>query len=199
MRIVIATTNKGKLKEISAILKDICNQPIDFIDLIDAGLENFDYEETGKTFSENAAGKAVVVSQKTGLPAIADDSGLCVDALDGAPGIKSARWAGVLATDRDRNTALLSLLTDIPEKNRTAYFICAASLALPDGKYNVTEGTCHGLISSKPKGEHGFGYDPIFYIPEYERTLAELAPDTKNAISHRRKAFTLLSEYINRL
>ena len=198
MKIVIATTNAGKVREIAAILEEVCDPSTSFLGLIDAGLSDFDYKETGVTFAENAVGKAIAAAQAAGMPAIADDSGLCVDALEGAPGIRSARWAGDLANDSDRNRALLELMDGIPIEKRAARFVCAAALAIPDGTHAVAEGLCEGFISLNPRGQNGFGYDPIFYIKEYDRSMAELDLEIKNKISHRRKALCHLAELFNR-
>jgi XTP/dITP diphosphohydrolase len=203
MRIVAATTNRGKVKEIQAILaEDPHLAGIEVITLADAGIGDFDYEETSDTFAGNALGKALAAAQAANLPAIADDSGLCVDALGGEPGVRSARWAGESATDEVRNRRLLQRLEGVPEELRTARFVCAAVFALPNGKNAAAEGTCEGIITSESKGTDGFGYDPIFFVPKLGRTFAELSSEEKNRVSHRRVAladiaarlYALLSE-----
>lgn len=179
--IVVATGNPGKLQELQ-----------DHLQGIDCELrlkpEDLDVEETGDTFAENACLKASQVAIATGHWAIADDSGLEVDALDGAPGIYSARYGD---TDPQRIERLLGELGN--ELNRQGRFVCAVALALPDGSIaTVTEGVCAGEILHSPRGDRGFGYDPIFYVPEYQQTFAEMSPERKQAISHRGQAFQLL-------
>jgi XTP/dITP diphosphohydrolase len=144
--------------------------------------------ETGQTFAEIAAQKALAYAQAAGLPALADDSGLEVDALGGAPGIYTARYAGPDATDADRYQKLLAELQGTPMERRTARFRCAVAIALPNGTIEVTEGTCEGVIALEPRGEDGFGYDPVFYLPDLGLTMAQLPAATKNAISHRARA-----------
>jgi len=191
----VATTNAGKVREIVAILTEVPElSDIELLTLAEAGVPDFAYEETGATFAENAVGKAIAAATATGLPAIADDSGLCVDALGGAPGVHSARWAGEDATDDDRNAKLLEALEGVPESRRTARFVCAMAVALPSGKYRIAEGTCQGRISVSLKGASGFGYDPVFVVPALGRTLAELDANAKNAVSHRRAALMAVSE-----
>ena len=179
--IVVATGNPGKLQELQ-----------DHLQGIDCELrlkpEDLDVEETGDTFAENACLKASQVAIATGHWAIADDSGLEVDALDGAPGIYSARYGD---TDPQRIERLLGELGN--ELNRQGRFVCAVALARPDGSIaTVTEGVCAGEILHRPRGDCGFGYDPIFYVPEYQQTFAEMSPERKQAISHRGQAFQLL-------
>jgi len=179
--IVVATGNPGKLQELQ-----------DHLQGIDCELrlkpEDLDVEETGDTFAENACLKASQVAIATGHWAIADDSGLEVDALDGAPGIYSARYGD---TDPQRIERLLGELGN--ELNRQGRFVCAVALARPDGSIaTVTEGVCAGEILHRPRGDRGFGYDPIFYVPEYQQTFAEMSPERKQAISHRGQAFQLL-------
>lgn len=198
MQLVAATTNRGKAEEIGAILAAEPNLAgIQVVTLADAGLADFEYEETGQTFVENAVGKALAASKASGLPAIADDSGLCVDALGGEPGVRSARWAGESASDSDRNRLLLERLKDVPEIGRSARFVCAVGIAWPDGEYFSAEGTCLGRIASESKGTGGFGYDPIFFLPDIARTFAELAPEEKNKVSHRRRALTQAMAYLS--
>ncbi|OUC96231.1 XTP/dITP diphosphatase [Streptosporangium minutum] len=189
-RVVLATRNMGKIVELRRILAD-ASVPVEIV-----GLEEFpeigDVAETGLTFAANALLKAHAVAQASGLPAIADDSGLCVDALNGMPGIFSARWSGRHGDDRANLELLLAQVSDVPREHRGAHFTCAAALALPSGQERVAEGALHGLIIDAPRGTNGFGYDPIF-LPEGEsRTTAELSAQEKDAISHRGRAFRAL-------
>ncbi len=193
-RVVLATRNAGKIAELRRILAD-ASIPVEIV-----GLEEFpeigDVAETGLTFAENALLKAHAVAQQSGLPAIADDSGLCVDALNGMPGIFSARWSGRHGDDRANLDLLLAQVSDVPEGHRGAHFACAAALALPSGEERVTEGALHGVIIAAPRGSGGFGYDPIL-VPEGEtRTTAELSAAEKDAISHRGRAFRALAPII---
>jgi len=193
MKIVMATTNRGKVKELEAILtQDPAFATVEVLTLADAGIPDFDYEETADTFEGNAVGKAVAAAQAANLPAIADDSGLCVDALGGEPGVYSARWAGESATEADRNRLLLERLKDVPEEKRTARFVSVMAFSMPGSKIVSAEGTCEGIITSESKGHSGFGYDPVFYVPNLGRTFAELSPVEKNMVSHRRAAINNL-------
>jgi len=191
-RVVLATRNKHKIDELRAILAATGVE----VELL--GVAEFpdlpDVAETGVTFAENALLKAVDVASRTGLPAIADDSGLCVDVLGGAPGIFSARWAGKHGEDRANLELLLAQLADIADEHRQAHFACAAALALPDGTRVVREGRIDGTLLHAPRGANGFGYDPIFLPDGYERTTAEMPADEKNAISHRTRAFQALAQ-----
>ena len=194
MKIVMATTNRGKVKELEAILThDPAFADVEILTLADAGIPGFDYEETADTFEGNAVGKAVAAAQAANLPAVADDSGLCVDSLGGEPGVYSARWAGESATEAERNRLLLERLSGVPEADRTARFVCVMAIATPDGKLAAAEGTCDGIITSESKGNSGFGYDPVFYVPNLGRTFAELSPVEKNMVSHRRAAINNLA------
>ena len=152
--------------------------------------------ETGATFAENARLKAAALSKATGIPALADDSGLCVDALNGEPGLHSARWAGEDATDADRNARLLARLDGVAAERRTAQYVCVVSLAMPDGSSAEAEGACGGVILETPRGQGGFGYDPLFLLPEFGRTMAELTAAEKNRVSHRAKALEALERRI---
>jgi len=193
MKIVVATTNRGKVAELQRILGDSPTLAgAQLLTLADAGLADFDYEETADTFEGNAVGKAIAASKAANLPAIADDSGLCVDALGGEPGVYSARWAGEGLDDAERNRRLLARLDGVPEPERTARFVCAMAYAEPDGKILFAEGTCEGIITSSSLGDGGFGYDPIFYMPILKRTFAELPSVEKNMVSHRRAAINKL-------
>lgn len=192
--LVLATTNPGKAAEFRSLLaRHLDPARVTLATPGDLGLEPPPVEETGSTFAENARIKATALAQATGLPALADDSGLCVDALGGAPGLHSARWAGAAASDADRTTLLLAQLQGVPLEKRTARFVCAVALSLPDGRIFSQEAACMGVITEALAGGNGFGYDPIFLVPHLRRTFAALTPQEKNAISHRAKAITLLA------
>ena len=188
--LVIATRNKGKTKEIKALLKDF---PVNIKNLDDFGPIPYS-EEDGDSFDENAYKKASFAARILGLPALADDSGLIVEALDGAPGIHSARYAGENATDEQR---YLKLLEDMKGKsNRKAAFECVISIAAPTGPALTYEARCEGLITTEPAGSNGFGYDPVFFYPPYNKTFAQITGEEKNRISHRGKALAeLKSEF----
>ena len=192
MILVLATRNQGKIREIEKTL-DLPRLEIrslqDFPDLPDI-------QEDGQTFLENAFKKAQACAQATGLMALADDSGLEVDCLNGAPGIYSARFSGPEATDEANNRKLLSLLEGIPEERRTARFVCRMVLYLPEGTWIQTEGFCLGIIARAPRGENGFGYDPVFYLPEFDKTMAELPLEEKNRISHRAQALRKIRSHL---
>lgn len=191
-KIVFATANEGKVKEIKEILKDF---PIEVVSMKEMGI-TADIEEDGTTFEENSLIKARAISKLTGLPALADDSGLEVDYLNGEPGIYSARYLG-RDTDYDyKNNYIINKLSDAKEGERSARFVCVISLVLPDGREFVERGVVEGLIGYEQKGENGFGYDPIFYLPEYGKTSAELSPEEKNKISHRGKALSAMKKLI---
>lgn len=191
--IVIATKNKGKLREFRSILAGAYD---DIFSLAD--FDNIpNIEETGLSFRENALIKAKTTSDFLGMDAIGDDSGLVVDALSGAPGIYSARYAGDGASDDDNNEKLLSELKG--EKNRDAKFVCCIALVLVDGTQEFFEGECYGQIIQEKRGESGFGYDPVFYVPQYGKTMAELVPEIKNRISHRGIASEKLLSYFSKL
>lgn len=194
MRLVLASENRAKAKEIAAILSeaDLGAQVLTLADFPEVTLP----PETGDTFAENALAKAQHTAAATALPSIADDSGLEVDALEGRPGVMSARYAGAEASDGDRNTKLLGEIRDIPAERRSARFRCAAAYAEPGGFTLLAEGVCEGRIAQAPGGEGGFGYDPIF-VPEGEaRTMAQLSPAEKHTISHRGRAFRRLAELL---
>ena len=193
-RVVLATRNAGKIAELRRILADVPGLDVELV-----GVEDLpgvpEVEETGVTFAENALLKARVVSEVTGLPAVADDSGICVDALGGAPGVRSARWAGEPSDDARNLALVLEQVADVPDGERGAHFTCAAAVVVPGGPERVFEGHVHGSLLRAPRGDGGFGYDPIFVPHGESRTTAELPPDEKDAISHRGKAFrTLASE-----
>ena len=191
--LVIATKNKGKLREFRSILADAYDDILSLADFDDIP----DIEETGLSFRENALIKAKATSDFLGMDAIGDDSGLVVDALDGAPGIYSARYAGDGASDDENNKKLLSELKG--EKNREARFVCCIALVLTDGTREFFEGECCGQIIQEKRGESGFGYDPVFYVPQYGKTMAQLGPDIKNSISHRAIASQKLLSYFSGL
>lgn len=184
MTFVIATHNAKKLKELERIL-----EPLGFDAVIREDLP--EVEETGTTFAENALLKAESAMRATGMPAIADDSGLVVDALGGAPGVYSARYAGEGATDRQRYEKLLEALRGVPAEQRTARFVSAVCCVFPDGKILTAQGACEGSIAFGPKGEGGFGYDPIFLVGE--RSYAEMTAEEKDGISHRGRALAKLA------
>ncbi|MBT2443165.1 RdgB/HAM1 family non-canonical purine NTP pyrophosphatase [Streptomyces sp. ISL-36] len=196
-RLILATRNAGKIIELRAILAD-AGLPHDLVGA-DAYPEIPDVKETGVTFAENALLKAHALARATGLPAVADDSGLCVDVLGGAPGIFSARWSGTHGDDRANLDLLLAQLADIDAPHRTAHFACAAALALPDGTERVVEGRMPGALRHAPVGTNGFGYDPILQPEGYDVTCAQLTPEEKNAISHRGKAFRALVPVVREL
>lgn len=186
MKMVAATNNKGKLNELVSILSKL---GIEVISLEESGYYE-EIEENGKTFEENALIKAEAVMRVTGLAAIGDDSGLEIDALNGEPGIYSARYAkpGL------RKKTVLDKLRGVPEKKRTARFVCAIACVLTNGEKIITRGICEGKILNECRGEGGFGYDPIFYVPEYRQTFAEMPAELKNRVSHRARAIQLMAE-----
>ena len=182
MRFVLATHNPGKLREMGEILKDF---GIEVVSPRDLGL-TVDVEETGTTFAENAMLKAKAICKAANLPAIADDSGLCVDALNGAPGVYSARYGGEGLDDKGRYMLLLSSLRGAP--TRAAHFTCAVACAFPNGDTLTAEGRCDGSIAYAPLGEGGFGYDPVFLLPGTGKTFGQLSQEEKSAVSHRGRA-----------
>jgi XTP/dITP diphosphohydrolase len=195
VRLVLATRNAGKVAELRQILDGVSapdGSPVELVGM-DAFPEVADVVETGVTFAENALLKAHAVAQATGLPAIADDSGLAVDVLGGSPGVFSARWSGRHGDDRANLELLLAQLGDVPVEHRGAHFACAAAFARPDGKEHVVHGRLRGTLASVPRGTNGFGYDPILVPDADTRTCAELTATEKNAISHRGQAFRALA------
>ncbi|MBQ3069069.1 MAG: RdgB/HAM1 family non-canonical purine NTP pyrophosphatase [Clostridia bacterium] len=180
MRYIVATHNMKKLKELSRILEPLGIEAVTDRDL---GLSITEVEETGTTFEENAYLKAASACKESGLPAIADDSGLCVDALDGAPGLYSARFAGEGASDADKIKKLLDAMAEVPAKERTARFVSAICCVFPDGKTLYARGECEGVIAFAPSGDGGFGYDPVFFVGD--RSFADMTAEEKDAISHR--------------
>ncbi len=187
MKIIAATKNKNKLREFGEILKGF-----EIISQEEAGID-IDVEETGTTFEENSRLKAEAIFKATGIPAIADDSGLCVDALGGEPGVYSARYGGEGLDDEGRVQLLLKNMKKVPDEKRTARFVCVITMVSNDGIITA-RGECEGVINHAPKGENGFGYDPVFYMKEYGKTTAEMSPDEKNAVSHRGKALKIFAE-----
>ncbi len=192
--LILATRNAKKLAELRRILD------ASHVDVSVAGLSEYpdmpEVAETGATFTDNALLKARAVVAHTGRPAVAEDSGLCVDALNGMPGVLSARWAGRHGDDEANLRLVLAQLTDVPEGRRAAHFACVAALALPSGREHVTEGTVSGRINDAPRGTNGFGYDPIFVPGSSELTTAEMSPEAKDAISHRGRALRALAPII---
>ncbi|WP_160722053.1 XTP/dITP diphosphatase [Bacillus sp. USDA818B3_A] len=186
--VIIATKNPGKAKEFQHIF---ASRGIKVRTLLDFP-EIPEVEETGTTFEENAILKAEAVSRALQKMVISDDSGLMVDALDGRPGIYSARYAGESKNDQNNTNKVLSELQEVPEEKRTARFYCALAIAIPGQETKTVSGTCEGLILKEPKGTNGFGYDPVFYVPEQGRSMAELSSDEKNKISHRANALKKL-------
>ena len=188
-KIIIASNTAGKLREFQAILKPF---GLEVISQREAGFTQ-DVEETGTTFAENAAIKAQAVYAAMHCPVIADDSGLMVDALDGAPGVYSHRFAGEGATDADRNAKLLHELDGVPAEKRTARFVCALCYLDADGTPQAFSGVCEGVIGTEPRGENGFGYDPLFYVDG--KSMAEMTEAEKNRISHRGRALEQLKAF----
>jgi XTP/dITP diphosphohydrolase len=192
IEVVIATRNAGKLREIQEILAPLGLKVLSLRDFPEIP----EILEDGLTFEENAVKKAAAVARQTRRVAIADDSGLTVDALQGRPGIYSSRFAGEEATDEDRYRKLLKEMAGVPEGQRGAAFICAVAVASPNGKVDVVGGERRGEIALAPKGSHGFGYDPVFFLPQLGKTMAELAPEVKNRISHRAQALEKLKQVL---
>jgi XTP/dITP diphosphohydrolase len=192
--LLIATTNQNKLREYAAIFAGL---PLELRTLRDVGIAD-DVEETGATFAENARLKAEYYAARSGLVALADDSGLEVHALGGEPGVRSHRYAGPDATDADRNALLLKKLEGVPFHARLARFVCAIVIASPSGAVEQVEGALPGVIEFAPRGANGFGYDPLFYLLDENATLAELPPERKNQISHRAIAARAAREVLER-
>jgi XTP/dITP diphosphohydrolase len=189
---MVATRNPGKVREFQALLDGLS------LELVSA--ESMpEVEETGATFAENATLKAKAAAEWSGEWSLADDSGLEVDALGGAPGVHSNRYWGENMTEADRNRCLLRDLASVPAEQRTARYRAVVVLSSPDGRLWLTDGACEGLIQDEPRGRNGFGYDPHFFIPEFGQTMAELEPETKNEISHRGHAFRAMFPHLQRL
>ncbi len=194
-KLLLATRNENKVREIKRILADV---PVDLVSLADFP-DVPPVEEDGATFEENAVKKALHVWQHTGLASIADDSGLEVDALDGAPGVISARFAGEPVSYEANNEKLLKMLEGVLEEDRKAKFVCVAVLVSCKGKMVLQRGELKGLITDRPRGAGGFGYDPVFYLPRQKKTVAELDAEIKNEISHRAHAFTAIKPFLRLL
>ena len=184
------------MREYRSLLRGI---PYEIVTPAELGISSGGVEEVGSSFEENATLKAAAMARQSGLLALADDSGLEVNALGGEPGPLSARYAGEAASDSDRISFLLSKLKDIPTKNRSARFRCVIGIATSDGKVELFSGECRGAVIDTPRGVHGFGYDPIFFIPELGKTMAELTLEEKNKISHRARAAEKAKAYLIRL
>jgi len=195
MELLIATNNKGKVKEIKEILKGL---DMEVFSLADKGID-IEVVEDGKTFEENSMKKATEIFKIANCITVADDSGLEVDALGGAPGVYSARYAGEGASDEEKYTKLLNELSGVPEEKRTARFVSVVSVVLPDGTKTSLRGECEGIITTSPSGNGGFGYDPVFYVPELNKTFSQVTLEEKNQISHRGKAFRMLREFLENI
>jgi XTP/dITP diphosphohydrolase len=191
-QLVVATNNNGKIKEIRVILRDLSYAIVSVTEFD----PDFYVEEDGATYIENAVKKARSAAIQTGCLAIADDSGLEVDALDGAPGLYSARFGGGKLSQSEKNALLLQKLHGVSE--RSARFRCVIAVVSPDGRIETTEGLCEGIIGQEERGSFGFGFDPVFIVPEYQKTMAELGPEMKNSISHRARALQQLPEILER-
>ena len=189
MKIVAATGNKHKIEEIESITKKF---GMNVITKAEAGVGDLEVEETGTTFEKNSLIKAEAIMKATGMPAIADDSGLEADALNGAPGVYSARFSGEGATDESNNAKLLKLMENIPDDERSARFVSVVTLCFPDGTVVAARGECPGTLRRSPRGDGGFGYDPLFVPVGYDKTYAEISAEEKNIISHRAKALGIL-------
>ena len=197
-KLVLATRNQGKITEFRRILDALAPGAIELIG-VDQFPDLVDVEETGSTFKENSLLKARYTCQATGLPAIADDSGLCVDALNGDPGIFSARWAGSHGNDQANLEKVLDQLKDVPDEKRSAHFMCVASLVLPDGREQVAEGRFEGHILHAPVGENGFGYDPIFQPLGLSISSAQMSAEEKDLVSHRGKSLRSIAPHVIQL
>jgi XTP/dITP diphosphohydrolase len=191
-KLLLATTNKGKIKEYRALLSGI---PYEILTPADCGL-NSNVKEDGETYEQNALLKATTLASISLQLTLSDDSGLEVEALGGEPGVRSARYAGENKTDADRNAYLLARLNGVPDILRNAQFRCVIAIAVPNSRVKAFSGACQGIITKEPKGTHGHGYDPIFYIPELKKTMAELTLEEKNQISHRAKAAEKAREWL---
>jgi XTP/dITP diphosphohydrolase len=193
MVIIAATKNQNKIREMETITASL---GMHILSRDEAGVADIEVVEDGQTFEENSFKKAMAIMKLSGEAAIADDSGLEVDALDGAPGVYSARFAGEDSSDQDNNRKLLQLLKDVPEERRTARFVCVITLVYPDGDRIIARGECSGKILCEPHGENGFGYDPLFVADGMERSFAEISPEEKNRISHRSRALHKLNDIL---
>ena len=195
-KLLIATNNSGKVEEYRRLLGSL---PVELTTPSNEGVTE-EPEESGDTFEENALIKARFYSEATGLPALADDSGIEVDALNGEPGVRSARYGGLKGNDDDRNKLLLSNLSDVPWENRTARFVCVVAMVWPGAGEETFQGTCQGYVAFEPSGQEGFGYDPLFYYPSFGKTFGQTDAEAKDSVSHRgiaaRKAVQRLEEVI---
>jgi len=194
-KLLLATNNQAKVREYRSLLHSL---PYELVTLAEQGITTV-VSEVGETLEENARLKATLLADKSRLLALADDSGLAVDALGGEPGLLSARYAGENASDKDRVSYLLSRLKGVPWQKRSACFRCVIAIATPDGEVEFCSGECRGMITLDPRGEQGFGYDPIFYLPELDKTMAELPLEMKNQISHRGQAARKVYQVLERL
>ena len=194
-KLLLATNNQAKVREYRSLLSNV---PLELVTLAEQGITTV-VDEVGESLEENARLKATVLATEAQLLALADDSGLEVDALGGEPGRLSARYAGEGASDRDRVNYLLSRLRDVPWEKRSACFRCVIAIAAPGGEIELCSGECQGFITFEPRGEHGFGYDPVFYLPELGKTMAELPLEIKNQVSHRGQAARKAHQVLERL
>lgn len=194
-KLLLASSNPGKIREYRLLLGGLGYQ---IVTLPERGISKVT-TESGNTYEQNAEMKATTYAKLSQLITLADDSGLEVDALHGKPGIHSARFAGKNATDADKVTKLLAMMDSIPWDRRTAHFKCVIAIATPEGKLKLCQGKCHGIIAFEAKGENGFGYDPIFYLPEFGKTMAELPLELKNQLSHRGQAAQKARKILNQL
>ncbi|MDD5823038.1 MAG: RdgB/HAM1 family non-canonical purine NTP pyrophosphatase [Firmicutes bacterium] len=195
-KVILASRNKGKIREIGAILAK-CGMEV--VSRDDAGIDTFEVEETGSTFEENSYIKAKAILDIAGVPTIADDSGIMVDALNGEPGVYSARFAGEDCTPLDNNIKMLDLLKDVPDEERGAKFVSVITMLFPDGRQLVARGEVCGKLIHEMRGEHGFGYDPLFVPDGYECTFGEMDPEEKNRMSHRAASLNKLEEMLMEL
>ena len=193
-KIIFATGNQGKIREIKQIMADM---DVEILSMKEAGIF-MDIEENGTTFEENALIKARAIAKEAGALLLADDSGLEIDYLDKAPGVLSARYLGEDTSYDVKNTHILGLLKDVKGEDRSARFVCSIAAVFPDGREFTTYATIEGEIAHKIEGENGFGYDPIFFVPEFGKTTAQLSSEEKNKISHRGKALTMMKEILNK-
>lgn len=193
-KIIFATKNIGKIKEVKAILADL---PFEIISMQEAGID-IEVIEDGETFTQNALKKATEIARVSGKITLADDSGLEIDFLGKQPGVHSARYLGEQTPYSQKNNHILQLMQNVPDENRTARFVCAIAAVFPSGKALTTIDTIEGMIAHEIKGENGFGYDPIFFVPELQKTTAELSPEQKNTISHRGKALKKMKDLLKK-
>ncbi len=196
-KLMLATSNAGKIAELRSLLeKHLDLSQITLLTPGDWPAPLPEVVENGATFAENALLKAQALAKATGLIALADDTGLCVDALGGRPGLHSARWAGPNTSDAERNAFLLREMRDVPLDKRLAQFVCVVALAAPNGQSVTAEGICAGVVLTEPAGSGGFGYDPLFLLPQFQRTMAQLTATEKNAVSHRALAITKIASFL---